>query len=162
INQAVLRLNMDDLNGAEREGYEAIRLNPKMGFFYHNLGVILKEKGKSEQALAYLRKAGELDPKNAETQHQLYLVLIDLKRPKSALEALEKALQLDSAQPIYQLEAGLFYTFLVLQGEGQFLQKAVQHYLRNIALTPKRIDKQTWKNLHTLHKDYPAETSALV
>ena len=94
---------------------------------HHNLGIVLREQGKLEEAIASLQQALRLKPDYAEAHNNLGVVLKDQGKLEEAVASLQQALRLqpDYAEAHHNLG-------LVLREQGN-LEEAVaslQHTLR--------------------------------
>src|SRR4029078_3156662 len=70
-------------------------LNPEMAQGHHNLGNLLHEQGKLDEAVACYRRAAALNPALAETHTNLGRVLQRLGKLEDAIDALRMALDLE-------------------------------------------------------------------
>ena len=83
-----------DLAGAENEYTQASRLNPNYATTYHWHSWLMRALGKTNEALAEIRKAQTVDPLSAVIQDNLGCRLLDLGQYDAALAEIDKALQL--------------------------------------------------------------------
>jgi TolB-like protein/Flp pilus assembly protein TadD/predicted Ser/Thr protein kinase len=84
-----------DWAGAEREFQRAIELDPEYATARHWYAVCLAATGRSEQAIASLKRAQELDPLSLPISADLGLVLIFARRDDEAIEQARKVLEMD-------------------------------------------------------------------
>jgi tetratricopeptide (TPR) repeat protein len=89
-----------ELAKANEEGAEAflraaLALRPRTSAVYTNLGYILKQKGKADEALACFRKAIQLDPRNALAHASIGLFLADQGDQDEAIVLYRKAIEFD-------------------------------------------------------------------
>src|SRR3546814_3715660 len=72
---------------------KAIEANPNLAQPYVNLGMVLREQKKFEEALQYARKGAELDPGSGAAQSNLGNVYMDLQRYKEAVVCFRRAME---------------------------------------------------------------------
>lgn len=93
---AYVRLYYDwDWPGAEREYTKAIKLNPNYATPHHGYAYYLISTGRTDQAIAEIKRAQELDPLSLiiNTDHAEFYYFA--RRPDQAIEQLQKAIDLD-------------------------------------------------------------------
>jgi len=93
---AYVKLYYDwDLAGAEREYTRAIELNPNYATPHHGFAYLLMSSGRTEQAIAEIKKAENLDPLSLiiQTDHGEFFYFA--RRPDEAIEQLQKAIEMD-------------------------------------------------------------------
>ncbi|HHV23746.1 MAG: tetratricopeptide repeat protein [Methanosarcina sp.] len=73
---------------------KAIELNPDDDVTWHNIGYVLDDLGRKEEALKAYQKTIELKPDNNVTWNNIGKVLDDLGRKEEALKAYQKAIEL--------------------------------------------------------------------
>jgi tetratricopeptide (TPR) repeat protein len=97
---------------------------------HYNLGEILRQKGRLDEAIAHFRRAVEIHPEYADAQNALGVTLLREGRVDEAIIHLQKALELrpDRAEDHNNL-AG------VLWQQGR-VQEAIVHYRKALALRP--------------------------
>jgi superkiller protein 3 len=83
---------------AEQEYRQALKLDPKSAIAESNLGVILGEVGRLDEAIATLQRALELDPKNAVAHYVLAEALIKKGHVDEALSQARTAVKLSPAE----------------------------------------------------------------
>ena len=77
---------------ALEEYQNLIKVCPDYSWAYFNIGCILYEQGKTEQALEYFVKTTEINPKDIETYKILSDVALKNNNPEKALNYLETGL----------------------------------------------------------------------
>jgi len=120
-----------DHNIAEGLYRKAIELDPKDSWAHNNLGAVLYNLNRYEEAEAACRKAIKLDPKNAEAHYNLGSVLDDLKRYEEAEAAYRKAIELDPEDALAHYNLGV-----VLNDLNRY-EEAEAAYRKAIKLDPK-------------------------
>ena len=85
-----------DWVGAEREFQRAIELDPNYATAHHWYAICLSTAGRSEQAIASLKRAQQLDPLSLIINADLGLQLHFARRYDEAIEQVRKALEMDS------------------------------------------------------------------
>lgn len=90
LNQAVAQQLAGEFDAAERSYLEILRLDPQHSEAQHNMGVLLLNRGASDDALLYLLAALEIEP----SRGQYWISYID---------ALFKAGQREAAQQVLEL-----------------------------------------------------------
>src|SRR5205807_6303152 len=74
---------------------QAIRIKPHYAEVHHNLGNILREQGKMQQAVACYQEALRLKPDYAKALINLGIALVALGKPAEAVGLMERALELE-------------------------------------------------------------------
>lgn len=97
--QALTAHQAGEAGRAERLFREAARLKPMQPRAAYNLGVFLRQTGRSREAATWLAKAVQADPGNSDAQTELGLARLDEDAPVEALSALEAALALVPDDP---------------------------------------------------------------
>lgn len=87
-------------------------LFPKCAILFDNLGAVLEQTGRYEEALTSLRYAAELQPTDANIWYNLGVVYIHLHRYQQALYAFDKAADLDPDDTQAQKQADLLRELL--------------------------------------------------
>ena len=72
-----------------RTGSKAILLNPNYSYPHNNIGIILQDSGKTDQAIAAYKKAISLKPDYAEAHQNLSFTLLNIGRLKEGLDEFE-------------------------------------------------------------------------
>jgi len=79
----------------------AIKLDPKNGFYQNNLGSILLNMGKYQEAVLYLENAVGIDPGVAKRWMNLAICFEKMKKYSRAKEAIRKAIKLEPGNSKY-------------------------------------------------------------
>ncbi len=90
----ILYRSAGDLAEAERYLRESTRLEADRSDYWNDLGTILKNRDKMEDALAAYDRSLEINPQLAEALYNSANVLVELKREKEALRRYREALHL--------------------------------------------------------------------
>jgi len=98
-----------------------VELNPDNGRAHSNLGSALSEKGRTEEALEYLRKGVALEPKFADGQNNLGAALARAGELDEAILHMSQAVDLAPQSVEYRYNFGR-----VLAAKGQFADAAAQ------------------------------------
>ncbi|NMG57521.1 tetratricopeptide repeat protein [Geitlerinema sp. P-1104] len=88
------------------------QLFPKCAILFDNLGAVLEQTGRYEDALTALNYAAELQPGDANIWYNLGIVYVHLQRYEQALEAFDKASDLDPSDTQAQKQADLLRELL--------------------------------------------------
>lgn len=105
---AVMQLDWDWEN-AEKEFQQAIRFGPDYATAYHWYGVFLSLKGRSEQGIALLRRAQQLEPLSLIISASLARELYHARHYDEAIAEIHKALEMDPNFPTLHWWLGLPY-----------------------------------------------------
>jgi predicted TPR repeat methyltransferase len=73
----------------------SIEINPNQPDFHNNLGNILKENDRAEEALPAYQRCLELDPKHANAHNNIGIILKEKGQLEAALECFETAVRLE-------------------------------------------------------------------
>ena len=100
---------------------------------HHNLGWVLRNKGRTDEAIQHYEEAIRLDPKQAGLAHFNLGEALDAKgRPDEAIQHYEEAIRLDP-----KVSAAAHNNLgLALRAKGR-LDEAIQHYEESIRLDSK-------------------------
>lgn len=120
--------NRDDMDASEHHFREALVDRPKDARYLYNLGVVLLNKGKNEEALSSFSKALDAGSNDPKIYRYIAQSFEDLRMPSNAINSLKKALSIrpNDIDSMFQL-ADLYYR------EGS-LTEAEEIY-RNIVLS---------------------------
>jgi Flp pilus assembly protein TadD len=116
---------------AERAFVALTKSNPELSGPHANLGVIYRQAGKSDEAVAKLEKAVQLSPQRAELHNQLgitYRMAGDFAKAKASYE---QSISLDAAYAPAVLNLGILYDLYLWDGV-----RALELYDRYLQLTP--------------------------
>lgn len=118
---------MGQVDSAESEYQEALRLDPSNAMAYQLLGIASGWKGDVPQAQEYFLKANALDPNKADTHMNLgstYAVQLNLDK---ALEHFRRAAELSPREPLYHYQLGTLYEAL---GRDEQAEKSFKKALK--------------------------------
>ncbi len=87
-------------------------LFPKCAILFDNLGAVLEQTGRYDEALTVLHYAAELQPTDANIWYNLGVVYVHLNRYEQALDAFDKAADLDPDDTQAQKQADLLRELL--------------------------------------------------
>ena len=90
-----LDLEVDDAAGAIKAYLDALAVDPDHSDAHLNLGRLLHEEGRVEDAERHYRLASEADPTSARALYNLGVALDDRGAPADAIESYEAAVRLD-------------------------------------------------------------------
>ncbi len=116
---------------AETLWRDTLEKNPDAWLAHNNLGVILRGRGKDEEAVAHYRRSIELKPDYGEAHSNLGGALASLGRNDEAIEHIELALRLNPDNASAHVNMGG-----VLRAQGRTVE-AIEHYRRAIELNPR-------------------------
>ncbi len=139
ISMAACRLQMGDLNTAEKLVSELLADEDDAPLANYYLGVIHFRRGDTDAALKYLRRAEEANPGWIELQCQIGLVYLRRQRWKRAEAAFKKALEIDADSAEAHDGLGVAYR------AQKRPEEAVHEHMQSIALLHYR--PQTHVNL---------------
>ena len=138
---------------AEKSYRHAISLNPDFADGYNNLGIVLKDKGKFDEAVIILNKALYLNPDFAFAYNNLGLVLKEQYKFDEALEVYNKALFINANYPEPYNNIG------VIKEEQGKIKEALDFF--NLALSYKGDYIDAYSNLGGIKIDQLHLTEAL-
>ena len=124
---------------------KALVLNPNFAEAHSNLGVVLTELGRLEEATAACHKALELKPDLAEAYNNLGNAFKDQGKLKEAVTAYRKALELKPNYPAAHASLGNMF-----KNQGK-LKEAVAAYRKALELKPDYAE--AYNNLGNVFKD---------
>jgi protein O-mannosyl-transferase len=119
-----------------------ITRNANSWMAHNNLGLLLANKGRTDEALAHYRKALEINPNYAEAHNNLGLLLADRGRTDEALAHYQKALEIN---PNY---GGAHFNLGVLLAKMGRTDEALAYYQKALELNPNHA--KTHNNLGLL------------
>lgn len=146
---AALR-RLGQLNEAQRDVDEALRLAPDHHVARYARGMVLKSLRRYEQALAAFDSYIAVDPKSPLAHHQRGLALSYLGRPEDAVKSFDVALQLGPDNP------STLYQRAVANTKAGNIGAAIADYARCLKIDPKPIIYYGRGNLYYRKKDYEA------
>jgi len=88
-------LQYDDLPAAARAYQKALQLNPKNADALNNMGLVLMEQEKFEEARSYIAKAIEVRPDHKESHQNLGIILYNQHKLAEAVAHWHEALRID-------------------------------------------------------------------
>ncbi len=110
FNQGVQAEKAGQVEIAEKAFLAVLEQGGKQAFVYNNLGIVYRERGNSEQAIAQFREAIRLDATYAAPRVLLGSSLLALGRVREAVVELEAAVKIDPREPSARLELARAYT----------------------------------------------------
>ena len=96
--------------GAARAFKGALRIDPENADAHYNLGVIYKETGRDDEAVALLKEAVRINPSHADAHFNLGAAYNALKRYDQAVAAFKKAIQLNPNYADLYFNLGIAHT----------------------------------------------------
>jgi tetratricopeptide (TPR) repeat protein len=100
----VAALKAGDLSGAEQVFRDVLRQGGDRAFVHHNLGIVLQQRGRHQDALREFRAASRLDPSFGPARLLAGVSLLALDRPVEAIGTLERAVKLMPTEPVAHLQ----------------------------------------------------------
>lgn len=119
------------LQDAEELYRQILDINPKHANSLHNLGLLMIELSKVEEAIVLLRKSLAYEP-SAQTYSTLALALASAKKPTEAINSLKAALLLNPGD--YNIYSNIG---LLLSEQNQY-EHAIPYLTKAISLNPKQ------------------------
>jgi tetratricopeptide (TPR) repeat protein len=113
---------------------QTIRLNPDCWMAHLNLGTIVLQKGRVDEATARFQKALAIKPDYAEAQYNLGLVSFKLGRMDEAITQYQKALAI---KPDY---TDAFYNLCLSFSKQGRLDEAISYYQQALQINPDFLD----------------------
>jgi tetratricopeptide (TPR) repeat protein len=107
-----------------------IRKNPACWMAHNNLGTLLADMGRTNEAMAHYQKALKLNPNNAEAHNNLGILLGKMGRTNEAMAHYQKALKLNPNFAEAYNDLGL-----LLMDMGR-TDEAMAHYRKALELNP--------------------------
>ena len=109
FNQGVQAEKSGQLEAAEKAFLAVLEQGGKQAFVYNNLGIVYRERGDNEQALAQFREAVRLNATYAAPRVLLGSSLLALGRVREAAVELETAVKINPREPSARLELARAY-----------------------------------------------------
>jgi Flp pilus assembly protein TadD len=121
VNLGLAALYARDIEGAKEAFLEAIRINSRLPQGHYGLGLVLKNQGKTEEAIAALEKARALDPDDPDILYNLGLLHARRRDFDPAITCLARARELDpnSISVRYQLARALLQSGKRAEGDRE-------------------------------------------
>jgi protein O-mannosyl-transferase len=119
-----------------------INKNPDSWMAHNNLGLLLANNGRPDEAMVHFQKALELNLNYAEAHNNLGLLLTDMKRRDEAMAHFQKALEIN------QNYGGAHFNFAILLATMGQSDEAMDHYQRALQINPHH--SKTHNNLGLL------------
>ena len=107
-----------------------IAKNPDCLMAYNNLGNILSQKGRLDEALAIFQKALEIDPDDGKVHYNLGGALLQKGKVDEAIAHFQKAIEIDPHNPAAQDDLG---SALLQKGE---IDEAIVHFQKSLEINP--------------------------
>tara|TARA_Y100001968_G_scaffold71785_1_gene63042 strand:- start:1256 stop:3586 length:2331 start_codon:yes stop_codon:yes gene_type:complete len=145
LNLAFLYYTLNDLNKAESQVNEAIKLKPELANCYCIKGLIKKKDYKFNESKILFKKALGIDPKFFDAIINLALLMKEENNYTEAKKYYLKALEIDNNSAIAHLNIGVLYK------EIHDMEKAIYHTEQAINLD-KKINN-AYLNLATIYCD---------
>ena len=108
-----------------------IARNSSCWMAYNNLGILLSNMGRTDEAMAHYRKALKLNPNHAEAHNNLGLLMVKMGRTAEALSHYQKALEIAPNYVEAHNNIGLLLANLGRTDE------ALTHYQKALELAPR-------------------------
>jgi protein O-mannosyl-transferase len=131
-----------------------ISRNSKSWMAHTNLGVLLVNHGRTEEAIAHYRKALELNPDYADVHNNLAILLVERGRIDEAMAHYRKALKLDPDHTKAYNNIGV-----LLKGMGR-TDEAMAYFQKVVEIDPE--DGDVYYNIGGLLEDMGRTDEALV
>ena len=112
MNDAEVRLNYGNYEGAIECYQEALKLNPKNANAFFGMGFRQKNLKDEVKAIESFHKALEINPNFAECYNQSGIIACEAGLYDKALEAFTQAIKLDSKNTLYHSNMGIAYHML--------------------------------------------------
>ena len=107
-----------------------LKENPASSLIHNNLGLVLANTGRSEEAIEHYQQALRLDPHESKAHYNLGLVLVKMGRTQEAIEHYQQALQL---QPDYAAARNNLGAALL---DPSHMQEAIDQFQQVLRLKP--------------------------
>jgi Flp pilus assembly protein TadD len=116
---------------AEKGFLALTKAHPELGGPHANLGIVYRETGRPDQAIAELELATRCNPQQPVFWNQLGIAYRQQGQFAKARDAYEHAIAIDPAYPAPTLNLGILFDLYLWDGK-----RALEHYDRYLALTP--------------------------
>ena len=168
----VAALKAGQLDDAEAAFRDVLRAGATRAFVHHNLGLVLRERGRHADALHEFRTATKLDPSFGPSRLLAGTTLLALDRPREAVADLERAVQLMPRELLAHLQLADAYertqnipqlvdtSRLIVQlapGEAEYVYRLGRAYLKFSQWSHERIqtiDPQSARLRQALGREY--------
>ncbi len=128
---ALLTWRQNDIYRDEISLYnDTLQKNPDCWMAHINLGQVLTDCGRVDEALAHCQRAVEVAPDNPEAHNDLGFVLAGRGQVDQAIAHYQRALEIESDYADAHYNLGI-----VLAGRGQF-EEAISHYQKALEIKP--------------------------
>ena len=127
FESAVQRAQAGELDQAQKQLDETLRLAPKYAPALRVLGAVLLNRGNTERALDILQQAVASNPLNAETYFDLATAYFRSGKPGDALGTAERALILEEEDPRYYSLLAEIHSKLKRPAEARAAAERVEH-----------------------------------
>jgi len=107
-----------------------VRLNPECWLAHHNLGVVLDQKGRLNEAITHYREALQIKPDYAEAHYSLGTALVQNGRLDEGITHYQKALRINPGYADAYTGLGV-----ALQHKGR-VDEAITHYQKALQIDP--------------------------
>jgi tetratricopeptide (TPR) repeat protein len=138
FRQAFLLHQQGKLTEAEQLYLTVLQLDPDSAEAHHNLGTVLAQLNRMEEALAHFEKAIAIRPNSSEAHNNLGNVLVRLNRLEQSIVQFGKALEL-SRHNVEPFLRACYNIGVSLQALNRH-QEAIPHYERVIAIEPNNAE----------------------
>jgi predicted Zn-dependent protease len=130
FSEGVAALKAGRLDVAERAFRDVLKNGGERAFVHHNLGVVLQQRGRHEDALIEFRAASQLDASFGPSPLLAGVSLLAIGRPREAVTELERAVRLMPDEPAAHLQLADAY-----ERTGS-IPGVVEEYRRLVTLAP--------------------------
>jgi Tfp pilus assembly protein PilF len=131
FTDGVAALKGGDLERAERAFRDVLKNGGEQSYVHHNLGIVLQQRGRHQDALLEFRAAARLDPSFGPAPMLAGVSLLALGRAREATTELERAVHLMPDEPAAHLQLADAY-----ERTGN-IDGVVNEYRRLVTLAPK-------------------------
>jgi predicted Zn-dependent protease len=130
FSEGVAALKAGRLDAAERAFRDVLKNGGERAFVHHNLGVVLQQRGRHQDALVEFRAATRLDASFGPAPLLAGVSLLAIGRPREAVTELERAVQLMPDEPTAHLQLADAYE------RTENIDGVVEEYRRLVKLAP--------------------------